>query len=497
MDFQEYSADPIAYTKKIKTALKEWSTRRKTSVTKDIYDTTLKELCVSDNYEDICKMYVSYLMKGESHKFTEDLLKMHSFPTYSNVCIPLLHHWNSDITIEPLVMISHPDDVERICQTHITKAPVFTKFLYNSLISTTDNDEWKQQRDEMNMAFIPSLSLKRVFPISMKQASQCVFHLRELSSNGTRSVNMSEFFLYETLAQLQVSMFGFSEEFQNTTNSKIRQAFTGENIDYLNTYVPLALDKLQDAKGPLHKYFGKMKDDLQDYGNLLIFTFAGHDTTGHTLTWLLYELCSHPEYQQTLIQEIDTYWSNHETPTYDSFKELPFMTRCITEILRLWPALANGTWRQLETDETIHDLNGKPICVPKGTYCQIMNWSRHRNKELWGDDVNVFNPYRKYEDSEIWAHEGFATYNVSSSRYSPFTYGPRNCIGKNFSHMEMRLILLYIFKNYTFSLTKEQAQAVKDDNFGGFNIFTMGPKSIYPNEVYGMQLNVINRYSRL
>ena len=35
------------------------------------------------------------------------------------------------------------------------------------------------------------------------------------------------------------------------------------------------------------------------------------------------------------------------------------MTRCITETLRLWPALANGTFRELESDEIINGVSGK------------------------------------------------------------------------------------------------------------------------------------------
>ena len=70
------------------------------------------------------------------------------------------------------------------------------------------------------------------------------------------------------------------------------------------------------------------------------------------------------------------------------------MTKCITETLRLWPALANGTYRELEEEETIIGYNGESVLLEKGTYCQIINWTRHRNKELWGEDVNEFNPER-------------------------------------------------------------------------------------------------------
>ena len=116
---------------------------------------------------------------------------------------------------------------------------------------------------------------------------------------------------------------------------------------------------------------------------------------------------------------------------------------------------------------------------------------------MWGEDVDIFNPHRDFTDSEIWNHEGFGTFTVSSERYSPFTYGPRNCIGKNFSHMEMRLILLYIFKSFDFALSELQMETVDDPKYKGFNTFTMGPKSVYENELVGMYAHVIPRSSKL
>ena len=116
---------------------------------------------------------------------------------------------------------------------------------------------------------------------------------------------MSEFFLHETQAQLQLGMFGFSNEFQEKTNKKIRDAFAGVDVGYTDQFSIEALHETQSSKGPLSKLFDLSEDELKNKGNMLIFAFAGHDTTGHTLTWLLYELCKTPEFKQELINTAD------------------------------------------------------------------------------------------------------------------------------------------------------------------------------------------------
>merc|ERR1711988_1014489 len=51
-----------------------------------------------------------------------------------------------------------------------------------------------------------------------------------------------------------------------------------------------------------------------------------------------------------------------------------------------------------------------------------------------------------------WHNEPFAAYNPSTKRFSPFTYAPRDCIGKNFAQMEMRTIMAHMLRNFTFEL---------------------------------------------
>lgn len=442
----------------------------------------------------ICENFFKSILLGYNHIFITKILEKIGFN--KNISLPLFNSWNKTNNIDNLVIINNEIDAERIAKKHIKKTPIFKSLLDTSIISTTDNKDWKQQRNEMNMGFLPNI-LKDIFDISRERAEVCNEILKIQSNNFTDSVNMSDFFLNETQAQLQLAMFGFNSEFESKTNKKIRNVFAGINTEYLKQFSKEALDETLKSNGPISKLFHNSKDLKKNIGNIILFAFAGHDTTGHTLTWLLYELCKNLKYKKDLIDEVDLYWKNNKIPTYDTLNQLPFMTKCITETLRLWPALANGTYRELERDDYIKGHNGKKVYLKKGTYCQIINWTRHRNPELWGKDVNEFNPYRNFKTSEIWNNKGFSAYNTVSERYSPFTYSPRNCLGKNFSHMEMRLILLNIFKNFDFQLDEYQKKTVNNPKYLGLNTFTLGPKSIKQDELLGMYLKINLRNSKL
>ena len=119
------------------------------------------------------------------------------------------------------------------------------------------------------------------------------------------------------------------------------------------------------------------------------------------------------------------------------------------------------------------------MLLPKGTFVQVTTVGRHRDKKLWGEDADVFNPDREWQDDEIWHDQVYAARNPHSPRFSPFTHTPRDCIGKNFAQMEMRTIITQLFKNFTFELSEEE----KTSNLGtsiarGLNNGTMGPTDV-------------------
>jgi cytochrome P450 len=229
---------------------------------------------------------------------------------------------------------------------------------------------------------------------------------------------------------------------------------------------------------------------------MLLILFAGHDTTGHTMTWLLFELCRNPAFQLELQAEVDNFFKmlDGRDPTYQELSELDFMNRCITETLRMWPAVANGTYRQLHFDDTMRGAAGQEITLPAGTSVQIMNWSRHRNPDLWGPDADCFNPRRKFLYRELARVGGAnAAENPQSHRFSPFTHNPRSCLGKNFAQLEMRLIILYLLRDFSFSLSPAYQRlmnrtcgaAPAPEEFRGVNRGTMGPMDLEHSTEHG------------
>lgn len=438
-----------------------------------------------------------------------------------NVAMPIIT-FSSDVPPKQseMVIVNNSDDARRIARQHVRKQPNFTPFFFQSLIATTDNEHWRRQRNHLNEVFLPNLSLEKIFKVSLKRARKCADIMDRLRAEcGANGVQVHEFFLNEAQAQLQLALFGMDTEFMNRTNKPIRDAFAGINPD-LNFAKDMCLDMMskvgenpnfgtpsdpdvasgrKDVFGPLSKSVMRAGSELNlnlkdQFGNMMLILFAGHDTTGHTMTWLTFELARRPKFQAMLHDEVDAFFSHlgDREMTYADCKKLPFLTRCVMETLRLWPAVANGTFRQLQFDETVRGPAGHDVTLPKGTYVQIPHMLRHRNERLWGVDANEFNPMRDFREEELWGAEGkvdYKGYNPASARFSPFTFTPRDCLGKNFAQMEMRAILAHLFHRFKFELTPAYEAFRRGEGSGDFsadghievNAGTMGPRDLTPD----------------
>uniref|UniRef100_A0A8C6HWX0 Cytochrome P450, family 4, subfamily f, polypeptide 17 n=1 Tax=Mus spicilegus TaxID=10103 RepID=A0A8C6HWX0_MUSSI len=158
------------------------------------------------------------------------------------------------------------------------------------------------------------------------------------------------------------------------------------------------------------------------------FMFGGHDTTASALSWILYNLARHPEYQERCRQEVQELLRDREPQEieWDDLAQLPFLTMCIKESLRLHPPVID-LLRRCTRDIVLPD--GRVI--PKGSICVISIFGIHHNPSVW-PDPEVYDPFR-FDPENAQKRSPLA--------FIPFSAGPRNCIGQTFAMSEMKVAL--------------------------------------------------------
>uniref|UniRef100_A0A0D3AMS2 Cytochrome P450 n=1 Tax=Brassica oleracea var. oleracea TaxID=109376 RepID=A0A0D3AMS2_BRAOL len=168
------------------------------------------------------------------------------------------------------------------------------------------------------------------------------------------------------------------------------------------------------------------------------FFFAGVETTALALTWTFMLLAIHPEWQDTLRDEIRQVIGDSEIE-YKKLAGLKKMSWVMNEVLRLYPSAPNAQ-RQARRDI---EVNGRVI--PNGTNIWIDVVAMHHDVELWGDDVNEFKPERF--DGDL--HGGCK----NKMGFMPFGFGGRMCIGRNMGFMEYKIPFSLVLSRFEISFS--------------------------------------------
>ncbi|XP_059165728.1 ultra-long-chain fatty acid omega-hydroxylase-like [Physella acuta] len=166
------------------------------------------------------------------------------------------------------------------------------------------------------------------------------------------------------------------------------------------------------------------------------FLFEGHDTTASGVTWTLYRLAQHPEYQEMVYEEVLRVLDGREQLEWSDLSKLEFTTMCIKEGLRLDTAVP-FIERKLEEDTQIMEYT-----IPKGTLVAVQIFVLHHNPHLW-DRPHDFCPERFHPDK---------TRTMDPFQFLPFSAGSRNCIGQNFAMNEMKITIAKVIKNFKLTL---------------------------------------------
>lgn len=160
---------------------------------------------------------------------------------------------------------------------------------------------------------------------------------------------------------------------------------------------------------------------------------AGHETTATTLAWTFFLLSKNPAVARRLDAELREVLGGR-APGVEDLPRLRFLRAVIDEVLRLYPP----AWmfaRKAAAADTIG-----PYDIPAGAVLMLSPYVTHHRADLW-ENPEGFDPERFLNESDRPRYA-----------YLPFSGGPRQCIGNNFSLMETQLIIALVRQRFSLEL---------------------------------------------
>ncbi|EHK97816.1 putative Isotrichodermin C-15 hydroxylase [Glarea lozoyensis 74030] len=196
---------------------------------------------------------------------------------------------------------------------------------------------------------------------------------------------------------------------------------------------------LWEQEGIIQEFVDKMMLRFHEFAQkgeaFDIVNVAGSETTASTLASLTNNLLRHPEVYSKLKAEIREKFSTEEEIKLAAVNELPYLSACIEEGLRIFPPAPIGFLRMIQDGgDTIDGQH-----IPGGTAVSVSSWCAHHSPDNF-KDPDDFIPER-------WL-KGAGYDNDNKLAHRPFSLGPRGCIGKDLSYVEMRLVLAKMIWNF-------------------------------------------------
>jgi len=197
----------------------------------------------------------------------------------------------------------------------------------------------------------------------------------------------------------------------------------------LHTVVSMLLNA-RDTEGD-----GSGMSEVQVRDEAITLFNAGHDTTATALAWSFYLILRDDQICEKVNAEIDAACRNNK-PNVGCLPLVPLTVQCIKEAMRMYAPV----WM-----------------IPRQCNENVEFFGYHLKK---GTQLNV-SPYviqrdpRFFENPDQFLPDRFSAENEKSiypNAFFPFGAGPRSCIGREFSMMEMPLIVATISQQFRLDL---------------------------------------------
>ncbi|KAH9965228.1 cytochrome P450 [Russula dissimulans] len=196
---------------------------------------------------------------------------------------------------------------------------------------------------------------------------------------------------------------------------------------------------------------------------------SGHETTVTSLGWILFELATHPSEQHRLREEIRSVQAADciDGAGAVDFDALPFLNAVIKETIR-FDTVVPHLFREATRNEVI-PLSEEVRCrsgtitgelyIPQGTHIIISNAAYNRNKNIWGEDADIWRPSR-WLDGSVKPSE--VNVGIWASLMS-FGAGHRSCLGWRFAVAELQAFIFELLLGLKFETTEKTARIRREN----------------------------------
>ncbi|MBZ8180725.1 cytochrome P450 [Oscillatoria salina] len=178
--------------------------------------------------------------------------------------------------------------------------------------------------------------------------------------------------------------------------------------------------------------------ELKDQVLLLLFT--GHETLTSAIASFCFLVAQHPEVRAKIRSEQQKF-SSAAPLTFDQLKQMTYLEQVLQEVLRLIPP-ASGGFRKV-----INPCQFQGYQIPQGWKILYQTYQTHLDASVYTQpkqfDPDRFNPEHSQSKTKTFS-------------YIPFGGGIRECIGKEFARLEIKIFAALLARDYEWELLPNQ-----------------------------------------
>ncbi|KAM3713488.1 hypothetical protein ACB098_01G261800 [Castanea mollissima] len=354
------------------------------------------------------------------------------------------------------VLTSDPMNIYHICSNNFSNYPKGTEFqeIFDVLgdgIFSSDHDSWKYQR-KLLQTLLKDNKYKLFFEkvVKGKVKKGLIPILDHISSLGIEVDLQDESLLYRHFVpkrwwKLQRKLQIGSEK-KLSHAWKVLDEFVYECISTKREEL-LTLKKeelkfnlftaivMEDPEGEMSSNITKSDKFLKDTAANRLAT--GRDTVSAELTWLFWLVATHPSVEAKILEEIKEHLLDNGKPKDLNIDEL--------KSLHLFPPVPFNLKCSVQ-----YDILPSGHSIRPNTRILNYLYAMGRMESIWGEDCLEFKPER-------WISKHGGIVHVPSFKFIAFNAGPRTCLGKDMTFIQIKIIASAILWNYRVQVVEGHA----------------------------------------